>query len=395
MATGDTRVFIGLNDGSEIWNVTSYAMDVSVSLGKNRILDFFQPGTSTITFKNFDREFDPLNTSSPIYGAVLPRATWVYVEVEGFNTLFDGWVDDWSFSYMVDGTSTAALIATERTGLFARQNIVSSSFPAELSGDRVERVLQDAGVNYTNPYNINPYILAAGTKILDADSTCRGKNVLEYLDSIITSEQGDLYTNQAGSLVFMDANYSVTSAATAVSRLFTDDGTSGAYPYTEIDISYSSDLLYNKVSVTAFDDSPPVTATDSTSTETYQTSQLNVDGVLYFEPEKLGQLANFLISKYNEPEYRFNSLTVSFSSLDNTRKNNMLDLLFLNDFCRVKFTPNGVGSVIERFCKIIGIQHSIRPDEHLVTFYFESIRSASLVLDDVEFGKLDTYSLGF
>jgi hypothetical protein len=395
MATGDTRVFIGLNDGSEIWNVTSYAMDVSVSLGKNRILDSFQPGTSTITFKNFAREFDPLNASSPIYGAVLPRATWVYVEVEGFNTLFDGWVDDWSFDYTVDGNAMASLIASERTGLFARQNIMASSFPAELSGARVQRVLQDDGVNYTNPYNITPYILAAGTKMLDADSTCKGKNVLEYLDSIVTSEQGELYTNQAGSLVFTDANYSVTSAATAVSQLFTDDGTAGAYPYTDIDISYSTDLLYNKVSLTPFDDSRTAEANEPTSQNTYQISQLDVSNVLYSASERLEQLGTFLLSKYAEPEYRFNNLTVSFSSLDNTRKNNLLDQLFLNNFCRVRFTPNGTGSAIIRFCKIIGLQHSIRPDEHLVTFYFESIRSPSLVLDDVEFGKLDSYALGF
>jgi hypothetical protein len=397
MATGDKRVFIGLNDGSQIWNVSSYVLNCSVNLGKNQILDSFQPGTATIVLKNLSREFDPTNTGSSFYGAVLPRATWVYIEIEGMNTIFDGWVDDWSFDYNVSGESTAILIASERTGLFARQYIAATSFPAELSGARVTRVLQDTGVNYTNPYNVNPYIIDAGTKMLDADAATAGVNALDYLNSICASEQGDLYTDQAGSLIFTDANYSLTSAATAVSRLFTDDGTSGAYPYSNIDISYSTDLLYNKVVVVP--KTPiavaKVTQNMNSSQETYQISELNVPDILYGDATTLTDLSSFLVTKYYMPQYRVNTLTVPFTVLDDTRKNNLLDLLDLNSFCKVKFTPNNTGSAIERFCKVIGIQHNIDVVEHNITFTFESLLSPSIVLDDAEFGKLDTYSLGF
>lgn len=395
MATGDKRVFIGLNDGSEIWNVSSYVLNATVTLGKNQILDSFQPGNATIAFKNFNREFDPTNASSSFYGAVLPRATWVYIEIEGMNTIFDGWVDDWSFDYNVSGEATAVLVASERTGLFARQYILSTSFPAELSGARVERVLQDSGVAYTNPYNINPWILDDGTKMLDADTTCSGKNALEYLGYISDSEQGDLYTDQAGSLIFKGSNYSVTSAATAVTKTFTDDGTANAYPYSSIDISYSTDLLYNKVSVTSNDETNNRVANEPTSQGLYQISQLDVSNILYNDTPKLDYLANYLISKYRVPQYRVNTVTVPFSALDNTRKNNLLDLVGLNQFCTVKFTPNNTGSPITRYCRVIGIEHTITIDEHTVKFTFESILSPSIVLNDTEFGKLDTYSLGF
>ena len=395
MATGDKRVFIGLNDGSEIWNVSSYVLNATVTLGKNQILDSFQPGSATIALKNLGREFDPTNTSSAFYGAVIPRATWVYIEIEGMNTIFDGWVDDWSFEYNVSGESIATLVASERTGLFARQYILSSSFPAELSGARVERVLQDGGVAYTNPYNINPWIVDAGTKMLDADTTCSGKNALEYLGYISTSEQGDLYTDQAGSLIFKSANYSVTSAATAVTKTFTDEGTSGAYPYSDIDISYSTDLLYNRVSVTSNDETNNRVANEPTSQGLYQISELDLPNILYNDTTRLDYLANYVISKYRVPQYRVNTLTVPFSALDNTRKNNLLDLIGLNQFCTVKFTPNNTGSAITRYCKVVGIEHTISVDEHTVKYTFESILSPSIVLNDTEFGKLDTYSLGF
>lgn len=395
MATGDKRVLIGLNDGTEIWVVSSYVLNASVTLGKNQILDSFQPGAATVTFKNFNREFDPTNTGSPFYGAVLPRATWVYIEIEGMQTIFDGWVDDWSFDYNVSGEATAILVASERTGLFARQYILSTSFPAELSGARVERVLQDGGVNYTNSYSSYPWIVDAGTKMLDADTACSGKNALEYLNSICSSEHGDLYTDQAGSLIFKDSDYSLTSAATAVTRLFTDDNTSGAYPYSNIEVSYSTDLLYNKVSLTSSDGTKTVSGNVPTSQALYQISQLDVTDILYNNETTLTYLANYMVSKYSEPQYRVNSLTVPFSGLNNTVKNNLLDLIGLNQFCRVKFTPNGTGSAITTFCKVIGIEHTISIDEHTVMLSFESIVKPDIVLDDVEFGKLDTYYLGF
>lgn len=388
------RVLLGLNDGSEIWVVTDYVLNVTVNLGKNRILDSFQPGTASVTFKNMGREFDPTNTGSAFYGAVLPRATWVFIEIPTLNTIFEGWVDDWSFDYDVSGESTAILIATERTGLFARQSILSTSFPAETSGARLVRVLQDDGVNYSNPYNITPWVVATGTQMLAADSDCAGKNALDYLNSIEVSEQGSLFTNAAGQLVFTDASYGATSDVFLASRFFTDDSTAGAYKYVDIDISYSSDLLYNKVVTNASDGSWTGGSINAESQATYNISQLDINDVLYNVPKQLDNLGTFLIAKYSEPEYRINNLTVNFRDLTSTQQNNLLDFLGLNSFCRVKFTPNGVGSAIERVCRIIGIEHQIGVAEHLITFSFESLRSPSLVLNDTEFGKLNTYALG-
>jgi hypothetical protein len=236
--------------------------------------------------------------------------------------------------------------------------------------------------------------VADGTQMLAADTQCVGKNALDYINSIEVSEQGSLYTNSAGQLVFTDASYGPTSDVFLASRLFTDDGTANAYKYVDIDISYSSDMLYNKVVAEAFDGSQSSVGNSATSQSTYNISQFNVDEVLYNVPSQLSNLCNFLLAKYSEPEYRINNLTVNFRDLTSTQQDNLLDFLGLNSFCRVKFTPNGVGSAIERVCRIIGIEHQIDVAEHLITFSFESLRSAGLVLDDAEFGKLDTYALG-
>jgi hypothetical protein len=188
MGLNNAKIVIVLNDASNSWDVTANVISVSTSVGKNRILDQFQPGTAQIILNNFNREFDPLNTSSAFYGSVIPKASKVYVTFErpGVPTsrfIFVGYIDDWSFDYSVNGEATASFSASEASALFARQAILASSFPSELSGARVNRVLTDLGVDYQDIVPSAGASIDAGTQMLDADITCYGQNVLEYLNN--------------------------------------------------------------------------------------------------------------------------------------------------------------------------------------------------------------------
>lgn len=399
MALNDAYATIYLNDGTASWNISSYVLSISTDVGKNRALDSFEPGGATITVKNFNREFDPLNTSSSLYGVVIPRASYIIIgNIVGAsnNKIFAGFIDDWTFTYDPNGESIAVITAVEGTGLFARQNIFSTNFPAELSGSRIQRILDDDGVNFVNPFApaLAPSIIMAGTRTLSQDSNCFGQNVLTYLQNIERSEQGAFYYNQDGSLCFDDNSYGISTIALNNYRFFTDDGTAGAYPYTFIDISYTVELLYNRIFVTAADDSNTAVGIDSDSQSTYLTSELQVEDILYNDNLQLTNLASNMISKYSVPEFRINSVSVSLFSLDDTTKINLLTNVGINRFCKVKFTPNQVGSPIEKFVRVIGISHNILLDEHIITFKFESLRNPNLTLDDSEFGKLDYYSLG-
>jgi hypothetical protein len=69
--------------------------------------------------------------------------------------------------------------------------------------------------------------------------------------------------------------------------------------------------------------------------------------------------------------------------------------LDLGGIARVTFTPNGLGDPIQRFVQVISIDHTVNTDRHFVEFGFQSVEYAYLVLDDAEFGKLDSYSLSW
>ena len=401
MGLNKTKVTILLNDESASWDVTANVTSVSTSVGKNRQLDEFRPGTAQITLTNFNREFDPLNTSSAFYGAVIPKASkvWITFERTGVPTsrfIFVGYIDDWSFDYSVNGEATATFSASEATALFARQFILATSFPAELSGARVARVLADSGVAYDQIVSSAADQIDAGTQMLDADATCEGQNVLEYLNNVAVSEQGAFFYDTNGALTFEDNGTSATNTINNANRLFTDDGTATAYPYNNVDIGYTSQLLYNKIKVSP---AVPVTVNSVTlnltsSQTTYSISTLEIDNILYATETKLTNLGLLLIRKYGTPEYRISSLVVPFISFSDSLQDSLLAFAGVNSFMKVKFQPNGIGTSIEAYVRVVGVEHSIELDNHQIKYYLESLRSPSLVLDDVEFGKLDTYSLG-
>jgi hypothetical protein len=54
-----------------------------------------------------------------------------------------------------------------------------------------------------------------------------------------------------------------------------------------------------------------------------------------------------------------------------------------------------VGSQIDQYATIIKIAHDIAPMSHRITFGFQTLDYASLVLDDLEFGLLNDGHLGF
>lgn len=378
-------------------SITAKVISSNITRGKSRQLDYYEPGSVYIVLNNFDRSFDPTNDASDFQPFVYPK-TIVNITT-GSYSIFSGLIDDWSFSYDVNGESYAMFSATESTGILANQYMAAQTFPAELSGARVNRVLNDPGVAWSTGYGdraIDP-----GTQLLEAETIANNTNALDYLRQIAVSEQGALFFNSNSyGIEFLDNNNSINSSTGY--ELFADDGTINytfgtagkpSINYEYVDVSYSSQLLYNIVVVNSFDNVNYVVATSPSSIEAYSTNQLIVDDVLYSTTSRLSNLANLLIRKYSAPEYRINSIKINFYALSSTVQDDLAQLQ-LNDFAKVRFKPNGIGDTIERSVQIIGINHEINPGSHYLILQFDSIRVPYLVLDDTEFGKLDTYSLG-
>ncbi len=363
-----------------IWiDITDNVFSVSVGRGKNRELDRYSAGRASVSLNNEDRTFDPLNMDSPYVGNIIPRRS-IRITTNGY-TQFTGVIDDWNLDYDLSGKSNAVIQASDAFALLAQQTLTAGTATTQLTGERINAVLSQPTVAWP----LTQRAIDDGTNQVGAD-VFEG-NVLEYLQKVEASEQGQLFMSRDGYVRFVNGAVTITSDLSAV--LFADDGT--GVPYKNAAVSYGTELLFNQAEVT----SPAGTAiaNNTESQSKYGITQTNVDTLLstYQQTESL---SSFWVNKYGEPEYRFQDLTVSLEALAGDQQIGVLNLE-LGDIIQVKFTPNGIGSPIERYGQIIKIDHSIGIDRHDITFSVGSLQYTFLVLDDTGFGILDTNALAF
>jgi hypothetical protein len=368
--------------GTLFYDVSEYVRSVSVARGKSRQLDRFTAGGATIELNNNSRAFDPENTSSPFFGQIIPKRT-IKVETGG-SAVFYGVVDDWNLNYDLSGLSLAGADCVDGFTLLAQRALSASTETSQKTGARINSILDRSEVNW--PSSLRD--IDTGATTLQADVIQDGTNALEYLQLVTDSEPGSIFMGSDGFIVFKDRSVAPVSAGQVT---FSDDGT--GVEFSEVQVVYGSELLYNYVQIERNNGGTAI-AFDSDSINSYGQQALIQSGLLMNTDSDALELANYLLSQYSEPEYRFETLTVQLESLTPSDQSDVLGLE-IGDVARIKFTPNNVGSQIDKFASIIRIDHDIQPASHRITFGFQTLDYASLVLDDTEFGLLDTGRLGF
>ena len=340
---------------------------VSSTRGRDKDVGRTSAGSLSVSLRNEDRFFDPL--VGAFRDQTKPRLP-VRFKVAGVPAL-TGFVDDWNYDYEPGGNSTASIIATDGFSRFARQLNAGGSAPVESTGDRLERVLDQGSVNFTGPRDIDTgnSTLAAG--VVDGET-------LNYLLNVVeASELGLVFMGKGGAFTFRERLVSTVSDAIN----FGD----GGIPIAGIEIEFGSEDLVNQAVVTGPEGT--ATAEDLTSQVTYGITALEIDTQLATLAGQQG-LADFIVERFSEPEYRFRSMTVNMRAMSAAQRATVLGIE-LGDQVDVTFTPNRIPPAVSIRNRIIGVSHDISLDQHLVTFNFEKLPFQFFVLDDPVFGKLD------
>lgn len=355
-------------------DITDRVISLSTDRGKNRDLDRFNSGSLNVTLNNDDRAFDPNYASSPFAGAIVPRRE-VRVTVDGVRTITTT-IDDWNYSYSPDGDSRAEIQATDEFTLLARQVLTGGTATPQLSGARVSAVLDMDSVAWpADKRNID-----AGVSVLGAD-VFEG-NALSYLQKISDSEQGLLFVGKDGDLVFLD-RLDATPTTDSVTN-FADDGS--GIPFTLTAVNYGSELLYNQSIVVS--NAGTATADNDRSQTAYGVTSVELDTLVSTQGQ-LQNLADFLVQKFGDPEYRFETIRVNLDTVGSANKATCLGLE-IGDIINITFTPNNIGSPIQQYGQIIRINHEIETSRHDMFISVSSLDWTFLVLDDSVFGKLDS-----
>lgn len=368
--------------GTLFYDVSQFLLGVQVNRGKSRELDRYNAGQSSVVFDNRARTFDPLYTSSPYFGQIVPHRE-IRIKSNG-SALFYGVIDDWNFDYSPTGDNTASAFSSDGFTLLATQSLSAHTATSQLTGARVNAVLDRPEVSW--PASIRN--IETGAATLQADVVDEGTNVLEYLQTVEKSEPGSIFIGKDGYLNFQQRTQDISSTAV---KTFADNGT--GISFNNLQVVYGSEQLYNRIVVTRLNGTAQI-AEDTDSQTQYGISTLDQDGLLLNSDTASAELATYLLSRYSEPEYRFEALEIELANLPISQQNDVLSLE-LTDVVRVKFTPNGVGSAIDQYAQITGITHRTNSVSHTVTIGLSTLDYANFVLDDSVFGQLNDDRLGF
>jgi hypothetical protein len=368
--------------GSLFYDVSEYLIEVNSERGRSRELDRYSAGQISVVLDNRARTFDPLNTSSPYYGQIIPHRE-IRVESNG-TALFYGLIDDWNLEYQPNGDNRAIVVASDGFGLLATQGLSDYTNTLQLSGNRITAILDRPEVNWP----ASTRVIDSGLATLQADVIESGTNVLDYLQTVNFSEPGSIFIGKNGYFNFQDRTSPINSSNIIT---FADNGT--GTPFNNLMVVYGSEQLYNRVSVTRTNGTAQI-VDDTDSQNQYGISILEQTDLLLNSDSDSLLLAQYLLSRYSEPEYRFEALEVELANLSTPQQNAVLGLE-LTDVIQIKFTPNNVGSQIDKYAQVTGITHRTNSISHVVTLNLSTLDYANFVLNDTIFGVLDDDRLGF
>jgi hypothetical protein len=202
-------------DTYPVWtNISTYGHSFTWQRGRQNELNQIQAGTATLTVHDPRSYFDPDNTSSPFYPNVkpgLPVRALLFVGSTMY-TLFYGFAERLPRTQRVSSTYTQRQIdLTDGFALLANAGLAGDSYAVENSGTRVANVLANTGWPATKQ------TIGTGSETLQ-DVVFPGEDTtsaLSHLQALDSSEDGLLYLDGAGNVVFVGrASLDTTSKAT-------------------------------------------------------------------------------------------------------------------------------------------------------------------------------------
>ena len=351
---------------------------------ESQLIPTVNVGSATVQLNNENRKYDPTYTAGPYFGNISPGRR-VNIASGGI-TIFDGRIEDWDYTYDVNGRSVAVIECVDGLGVLGRQDMDAFIATAgQTAGPRLTAVLDRAEVQWSAARSLD-----TGISTLQGDSVAFGTNVLNYVQSVVASEiAGWLYVDRTGVLTFRSRHARLNSTAAVAF------GGSAGIGINAIQTSYGSELLFNRVSVgVAGGGTATVLAIDSQFS--YGIRAYSAPSTLLADTTQATNAAGYLAGIYSQPEFRVSLISVELAALSAAQQAQVL-ALDISSVVSVEFTPNGLGTAVTRDCIVSGISHDrLVTGSHLVTLSLgDADRRSVMQLDDTIFGVLDSNVLAF
>ena len=388
---GTTYVLDGLTDFADI---TPYTLNISIDRGRQRTADQFGAGTMTVTLNDTAAGgvFNPFANDGPYYDPTneLPGiAPMRLIRLKRESQyLFIGRIIDFDYTFDISGQDTVTLACADDLYLLAQTPVDAVSTSKELSGARIEAILDLPEVNYPSGAARD---IATGTVEIGGGGDYNvelGVTPIQYFELINQAEQGRIFVTNDGVLTFQERIGATLSGSVAD---FHDDGTN--LPYRGLDIDFGADQVINRVVINALNNKT-ATAEDLDSQADYFIQTLVIDGSLLDTQTDIDDLADYLLQP--EPEARFTRVEVGFEQLTDGQRDTVA-AIDIGDTITIEksFLNGGVTTNLAQELAVEGISHYINyATGHTVQLYTSQTTIVfELILDDPTYGTLDALNV--
>jgi hypothetical protein len=371
---GGTDLF-GTDSDALYADVSPDLQRISIRRGRDDNLSTFSAGEATITLKDIDSTYSPLNVDSPLYPNVLPgRPIRIAASFGGTEYgQFRGFVR----SIEHDPSKTARKTIVHAQDLFlylSRAKPTITNTGTITTGAAIGTVL--TAIDWTNTSYRD---LGTGDTINSGFSNNGEESALQLIEGFLETERGEFFQSRGGTIIYRDRydRYTRTSAGTVT------DGAAQAIAATDLT------NIRNRARVTKTG-SGTATWTDYVSATNYGYSDYPAIDSPYINNASQGTaLAQWLVSQGKDPSPPVRSLRYVANKSDNA----MVTALSRDLGDRITVADSTIKGTADFY--IEGIEHSISNGGklHEVAFTLSKVPSIPpIIFGTSEFDGPDVFA---
>jgi len=163
-----------------------------------------------------------------------------------------------------------------------------------------------------------------------------------------------------------------------------------AIPFTDIQVVYASEQLYNKVQVVGVN--ATATVEDTVSKGLYGSRTYVQTDNLTTSTTQPAQIASAFLGEFRLPEYRAEQMTVALEALTSAQQTIVLGIE-LRSVIRLAFQPSATGANVDKYYQVLAINSNTDVERDAITFTLASLDNLAFRLDSTLLGVLDTDTL--
>lgn len=376
---------------ADIVDITPYVTQCYIRRAFNRSSDSFTGGTARIVFVDETGQFNPANTSSPLYGKIKPmrkiRFTAEYAGVT-YN-LGSFYVQEWNYQSPTGfDPAYVTLACVDGFQLLNLTTItsVSGGSAGQTTAQRITSLL-DAG---DWPGGMRDISTTATTTVQADDGASR--SLLSACQVVEATDLGAFYMDERGYAKFMSRNDIIVAEGDTVTA-FSDVPGSGDVTYQAVEFDISDYQMINKVTVTRTGGVAQIASDTASIDDYFQHSRVRT-GIMQTDADALNQAQMIIASRKEQGvNIQLNSLTVDAYGEDDPDR--VIAALNLDVFDPIQVTQTLPAGTLVTDSVIAGLTYQITPKSFLVTFTCAQPFASGFLLNSAVDGLLDQDSLAY